>query len=384
VDTRAKMVAAHQREIAALRQLVEDERARGREKATRFEAELERKYAVLAEGLEQQARDYHQHRLERALGDLEARALSEVDKTRVRNEAMLGAEARMNARFQKMVAELRGSWHQEETARAGAADARLRAHFETVLEHAHEQLQMALALNDAVDKRWMEDVQRRNKESLDGMTAFQAKCQRLYETRLKDYVASTEQQLQRYEARLLDTSARAARDQADLRRQVRRVKIACQRWRVDYQRMVERRYEETVEAVEARYLAEVRTLQAELVLLREKTQAARAELQSRAKAEQELRGQEVVRTHAEGLEREQRARERERNSAALAQVREQLRKVWGAMQTDPVDRVDVLTQVLEVAPYSDALLQLLQGYSERLAAQLPLLQQVTRREFLKF
>tara|TARA_B110000090_G_C13139055_1_gene353027 strand:- start:188 stop:547 length:360 start_codon:yes stop_codon:yes gene_type:complete len=72
------------------------------------------------------------------------------------------------------------------------------AHFETVLEHAHEQLQMALALNDSVDKRWMEDVQRRNKQTLEGMKQFQTKCQRLYEERLKDYVASTEDQLRRY------------------------------------------------------------------------------------------------------------------------------------------------------------------------------------------
>ena len=78
---------------------------------------------------------------------------------------------------------------------ATAADARLRAHFETVLEHAHEQLTMALALNDSVDKRWMEDVQRRNKQTLEGMKSFQSKCQRLYEERLKDYVASTEEQL---------------------------------------------------------------------------------------------------------------------------------------------------------------------------------------------
>jgi hypothetical protein len=62
----------------------------------------------------------------------------------------------------------------------------------------------------------------------------------------------------------------------------------------------------------------------------------------------------------------------------------QLHKVWAAMQTDPVDRVDFLTQVLELAPYSEELLALLQNYSSRLAAQLPLLQQVTRREFIKY
>ena len=54
------------------------------------------------------------------------------------------------------------------------------------------------------------------------------------------------------------------------------------------------------------------------------------------------------------------------------------------MQTDPVDRVDFLTKVLELAPYSEELLKLLQNYSSQLASQLPLLQQVTRREFIKY
>ena len=55
--------------------------------------------------------------MERALGGLEHRAMAEVDKTKVRNDAMLDAEARMNTRFQQMVTELRESWSQEESAR---------------------------------------------------------------------------------------------------------------------------------------------------------------------------------------------------------------------------------------------------------------------------
>ena len=81
-----QMELAHAREITALRTLVEDERNRARETSTRFEDELERKFAMLAEGLEEQAREYHKHRLERALGGLEHQAMSEVDQTRVRNE----------------------------------------------------------------------------------------------------------------------------------------------------------------------------------------------------------------------------------------------------------------------------------------------------------
>ena len=384
IDSREQMELAHVREITSLRSLVEDERKRGSEKSTRFEDELERKFAMLAEGLEQQAREYHKHRLERALGGLEHRAMSEVDKTRVRNDAMLDAEERMNARFQKMVTELRDSWNQEEQARASAADERLRAHFETVLEHAHEQLQMALQLNDSVDKRWMEDVQRRNKQTLEGMKQFQAKCQRLYEERLKDYVTSTELQLRRYESQLLEAGATAASEKGVLRSKIRRIKIACQRWRVDYQRMIEKRYDETVEAVEERYLAEIRALQQELITLRKKDGETKLELNTQARVEQEMRTAEILKRRDEELEEQRREREQAKNTASLQHHREQLAKVWSAMQTDPIDKIDFLTQVFEIAPYSNALLAHLQSYSTRLAAQLPLLQQVTRREFIKY
>ena len=53
--------------------------------------------------------------------------MTEVDKARGRNDAMLEAEQHMNSRFQSMISELRESWNKEEQARALAADGRLRA-----------------------------------------------------------------------------------------------------------------------------------------------------------------------------------------------------------------------------------------------------------------
>ena len=49
-----------------------------------------------------------------------------------------------------------------------------------------------------------------------------------------------------------------------------------------------------------------------------------------------------------------------------------------------MDKIDFLTRVMELAPFSEPLLNHMQSYSTRLAAQLPMLQQVTRREFIKY
>jgi hypothetical protein len=59
---------------------------------------------------------------------------------------------------------LRKSWEEEEVQRARFLEERLRGHYSAVLEHMEAQLHMALQLQDAADKRWMEDVQDRNRQ----------------------------------------------------------------------------------------------------------------------------------------------------------------------------------------------------------------------------
>ena len=125
----------------------------------------------------------------------------------------------------------------------------------------------------------------------------------LCSTIFEDYVANTEDQLRRYESQLLEAGARAATEKGSLRSQLRRIKIACQRWRVDYQRMIETRYEETVEAVEERYLSEIKSLQLELVALRQKEGETMLVLNKHASQEQQERSREILREKAEHQEK---------------------------------------------------------------------------------
>ncbi len=163
-------------------------------------------------------------------------------------------------RFQRLVGELRSQWQGEEAARAEAMEGRLRGHFETVLGHAHEQLHMALQMHDVVDKRWMADVQARNAAQLELMREFERKCRALYDGRLAEYAEATDGQLRQFEASLLASGAEAARREAALRTQMRRMRVAAVKWRADYAADAERRYEATVGELEARYLREVRAL----------------------------------------------------------------------------------------------------------------------------
>lgn len=52
----------------------------------------------------------------------------------------------------------------EEAARAKALEARVRAHYEELLQQTQQQLQLALRLNDEVDGRWMAEIAQRNEQ----------------------------------------------------------------------------------------------------------------------------------------------------------------------------------------------------------------------------
>ena len=56
----------------------------------------------------------------------------------------------------------------------------------------------------------------------------------------------------------------------------------------------------------------------------------------------ELRTSAVLKKRDEQNEESRRQREQAKNTAALQHHREQLRKVWSAMQTDPVDKGKII------------------------------------------
>ena len=103
-------------------------------------------------------------------------------------------------------------------------------------------------------------------------------------------------------------------------------------------------FQPALKAVEERYLSEIKTLQVELVGLRQKEGETMLVLNKQASQEQRVRSQEMLREKAENEEKVVLERTLAKNTSTLQHHREQLFKVWSAMQTDPVDKIDFLTQ----------------------------------------
>jgi len=161
--------------------------------------------------------------------------------------------------------------------RARQLEERLRAHYSAVLEHMEAQLQMALQLQDEADKQWMEDVEARNRQQVDALRRFEDKCRRLYDTRLKEYCEKTDQQMTHYETQLLQVGSTLAIERGRVEGRQRRMKLACHRWKVEYQKDVDERYREMAAAIESKYIDEVESLLLENATLQMGISAASAE-----------------------------------------------------------------------------------------------------------
>jgi hypothetical protein len=198
--------------------------------------------------------------MQRALDELERAARNESERARQNFDAQQAAEAALSVKFKGIVSDLRKSWEEEEIARARQLEERLRAHYSTVLEHMEAQLQMALQLQDEADKQWMEDVEARNRQQVESLRRFEDKCRRLYDTRLKEYCEKTDQQMTQYEEQLLQVGSTLAIERGRVEGRQRRMKLACHKWKVEYQKEVDARYREMAASLEGKYMDEVHSL----------------------------------------------------------------------------------------------------------------------------
>src|SRR5690554_6206448 len=66
-----------------------------------------------------------------------------------------------------------------------------------------KQTELDSVWQDEADAQWMADVEARNKQQITALTMYEEKCRRLYDTRLKEYVEKTDEQISKYEEKLV-------------------------------------------------------------------------------------------------------------------------------------------------------------------------------------
>lgn len=103
---------------------------------------------------------------------------------------------------------------------------------------------------------------------IETMRAFEGKCTRIYESRLREYVSQSEELFAKYENQLLESGSNMALEKHQFQSKQRRLRLACSKWKAEYQKHLHEKYTSLLNAVENRYCSEIESLLDEISNLR--------------------------------------------------------------------------------------------------------------------
>ena len=375
-----RLQASHTAQVKSLTDQLTTQRREASKATAAMEESLDKTYTAKVDALKSEVQDQQAAHLQRALGLLERSVLADAEASTREHAVVADAEVAASEKFRALSGTLRTQWASEEKSRVAAFEAQLRAQYDAGLAQAQTQLEMALTLNDDAETAWMSHAEERAGQQLEAMSKFEARCRRVYEERLNEYMESTDSKIKAYEEQVLTTSGSLAHEQSKHQSQLRRLKLACNKWRVDYQKEVMSRYHTVVSDLEARYMREMSSMLDELSETQhELTSANRTLSDERRKRRTEL--QSGMKTHPDAganADSERKALLRQ------SQLHKMLNKLWDGLSVPMDERLEVLQQLLASADYSPSLLSAYESTHSRLSSQLQLVQLVTRRDFLRY
>lgn len=377
-DRQSKLILtiqdAHNKQMEILKSAIAEERKEYAQAQLIFEQTLKTRYECMVDALHEKIKTEQETRMQRALDNLERSARIESERARQSFEIQQEAELTLSTKFKSIVSDLRKSWEEEETGRAMQLEEKLRSHYSVVLEHMEAQLKMALKLQDDADKQWLEDVEERNRQQLETLKAFEEKCKRLYDTRLAEYADKTSQQIAQYEEQLLEAGTALASEKAQFESRLRRIKLACSRWKMSYQRDVHERYQEMCSLLEDRYMSEVSGLLEEITDLRNSLTEAESKIQQKEK--ELLKARELYFSDQNSGEGS--------SGVSAVSIREELQSRWDSLKTSPAERVETLVSLLDSAQVTPSMLSMFEGMSRKLNARVPIAQAISRKQFIEY
>jgi hypothetical protein len=191
-----------------------------------------------------------------------------------------------------------------------------------------------------------------------------------------------------YEAKLLQQGRNNAQLDEQAQSRLRRMKVACIKWRADYQAEVERRYESNASSLDTRYMVEIKRLAEELSDAREQKQVMAEQLADRKHQRlqqglKERRGADQAHASAHRTEATNQEGESEQQ-----QTRDALVGLWSSMQPHGLlsaeEKVEELLRCIDAVPYSAELLAQLKRSHAMYSSRQEVNGLCTRREYLLY
>jgi len=378
-EMHAELVASHAAQIAELKAEMALERKAHARLLKQQEKGLAQRYDVFIESLNEKVAAANEKKLQMAMEYIERSARQDSEKVILLHTQTGKAESVASQRFKSVVTELHKSWEEEEGLRSRNLQNQQQAHFQAVLHHMENQLDLSLRTQSEADKQWLEDLEARNQANAETLLKFEAKCKKVYDARFKNYVVKTSRRFKEYEEQFLAMGRTLATEKTACESQINRMKVAMTQWKAEYHNDIKRRYDEAVEVMQTRYDGEIDRLMSEL---QEARNAAAGAVKSMADEHAALlhnRRHDTATAHSATIHKVD-----DESTADIGRLCNDLKDTWTSLKVPAEDRIVMLTQLINECPVTPQFLLCYDELTAKLQERMPISELLSKQKFLEY
>jgi hypothetical protein len=172
-----------------------------------------------------------------------------------------------------------------------------------------------------------------------------------------------------------------------LEQQIKNMRHSMDLWKLDYHKSITQKFKKLMGEVELKAKKEVeefarKQLEEEEKRLAEELRKKEEELRKYKEMEEELQLQSFEQQQQE-LQEKRKEKENAKAREQFEKYRQRLFELWNTLETNVNERFNFLWETELLDRYSPELIEIFKKEVERLSDQLPLMENITRREFIK-
>lgn len=245
-----------------------------------------------------------------------------------------------------------------------------------------KQLKTSLSLQNEVDTRWLEELDRRSQNQAETLFAFEEKCKQLYDERYKRYVSVNNKKMMSYQKQLTDTASSLSNEKSKYDSKLRRIKLGCLKWKTEYQRNISKKYEGALITLENRYSGEIERLLSELSEARAGVSKATRVLQEN---QTNYMSQRVNETNMNTLPSKtvtgQEATIAKANTATLCS---DLLTSWEEQRVSTEERIAHMTQLLNEISITSEFVNKYQSVQSQVVGRMPIIELMSQKTYFEY
>jgi len=412
-EHRASLISDHDRLVDTIKGNAESDRSRMEGSHAKTVADMQKQIVDFENGQRKaydEKLDEYQKQLSKEREKLENEFRDSQEKER---QARLDYEREVRAKYEarqadseRMVAQALKDRDDEEEARRQEME-KNRLEFEVQCQDKYHSLlkekeefaermlkERAAALDEMAEKRREEELAR-EMEREEQRVQYDAELQAKFEKMRSDVLSEADHLRSSMEAK--DLAQREAWEQLEKEKQAlelkaRKLKHASTMWRLDYQKETKFKYERMLVDMETRNErmtdedARTRLIEGETVRVVRSPASAQQAAPTPAAPAPEVAAAIAQQNEAEQYRKIHDAIEGEQRQGhtLLTGLRNRIQELWSVLESDSSDRLGFVMNAEAAAAYNPMMVDVYQGEIARLTDQLPLMETITRREFIKY